>query len=84
MKPLTVEEIRTLPQGTEVVVTWAGGNGPHTYTIDHQNGGVYARTEMDEMFNLPPDRHRDLLHFIGDAPPFTVVRLAAAAPAASA
>lgn len=32
-EPLTAEQIRLLPDGTEVVVTWAGGNGPHAYRI---------------------------------------------------
>lgn len=27
-EPLTVEQIRALPDGAEVVITWAGGNGP--------------------------------------------------------
>ena len=31
--PLTVEQIRELPDGAEVVITWDGGNGPHPYRI---------------------------------------------------
>lgn len=31
--PLTVKEILELTDGTEVVVTWDGGNGPHQYTV---------------------------------------------------
>lgn len=31
--PLTVEEIKALPEGTEVVVTWSGGNGPWPYRV---------------------------------------------------
>jgi len=30
---LTVAEILTLKQGEEIVVTWSGGNGPHTYKV---------------------------------------------------
>ena len=32
-EPLTAEQIRELPDGTEVVITWCGGNGPHPYRI---------------------------------------------------
>lgn len=31
--PLTVQQIRELPDGAEVVITWDGGNGPHPYRI---------------------------------------------------
>jgi hypothetical protein len=31
--PLTVEQIRALPDGAEVVITWDGGNGPWPYRI---------------------------------------------------
>jgi hypothetical protein len=31
--PLTVQQIRNLPDGAEVVITWSGGNGPHPYRI---------------------------------------------------
>ncbi|MGC4886675.1 hypothetical protein [Micromonospora sp. DT227] len=32
-EPLTVQQIRELPDGAEVVITWDGGNGPHPYRI---------------------------------------------------
>lgn len=32
-EPLTVEQIRELPDGAEVVITWSGGNGPWPYRI---------------------------------------------------
>lgn len=32
-KPLSVDQIRALPEGAEVVVTWSGGNGPHLYRV---------------------------------------------------
>ena len=32
-EPLTAEQIRELPDGAEVVITWCGGNGPHPYRI---------------------------------------------------
>ncbi|WP_047892578.1 hypothetical protein [Micromonospora sp. RV43] len=31
--PLTVQQIRELPDGAEVVITWDGGNGPHPYRV---------------------------------------------------
>lgn len=31
--PLNVQQIRELPDGAEVVITWDGGNGPHPYRI---------------------------------------------------
>lgn len=31
--PLTLEEIKGLEEGTEVVCTWSGGNGPHHYRV---------------------------------------------------
>lgn len=31
--PLTVQQIRELPDGAEVVITWDGGNGPAPYRI---------------------------------------------------
>jgi hypothetical protein len=27
--PLTEQEVEQLPQGTEIVIVWSGGNGPH-------------------------------------------------------
>lgn len=32
---LTEEQVAELPEGTRVVITWSGGNGPHTYEV-HQ------------------------------------------------
>ena len=32
-EPLTAGQIRELPDGAEVVITWCGGNGPHPYRI---------------------------------------------------
>jgi len=30
---LTQEEADVLPDGTEIIATWSGGNGPHRYTV---------------------------------------------------
>ena len=62
---LTQDEVDALPEGTEVVVTWSGGNGPHTYRIVHVNGEVCT----DNVY-------RDRLDFVGEKQPFTQVRLA--------
>lgn len=37
-KTLTQEEVDALPAGTEVVITWRGGNGPHEYAIHKRKG----------------------------------------------
>lgn len=39
---LTREEVIALPDGTPVVITWPGGNGPHTYYIKHDKDCVWA------------------------------------------
>lgn len=33
MKLLSQKEVDNLPEGTKVIITWSGGNGPHEYTI---------------------------------------------------
>lgn len=55
MKRLTQEECNELPEGTEVVVTWSGGNGPHEYRIYGHFGG-YA--QVDNIYH-------DELDFVG-------------------
>lgn len=47
--PLTAQQIRELPDGAEVVITWSGGNGPAPYRILADSAGV-RRVE-----NLYPD-----------------------------
>jgi hypothetical protein len=42
--PLTCEQIRELPDGAEVVITWDGGNGPHPYRVLVDTQG-YRRAE---------------------------------------
>jgi hypothetical protein len=32
-EPLTAEEVDQLPDGTSIIVTWSGGNGPHRYVL---------------------------------------------------
>lgn len=40
MEYLSQEEVEALPDNTEVIVTWSGGNGPHKYIITHQVRGT--------------------------------------------
>jgi len=46
-EPLTAEEVEALPHGTEVVIIWSGGNGPHHYWIWRLGRHVYARSESE-------------------------------------
>ncbi len=37
-KLLTQNEVDNLPEGTKVIITWTGGNGPHEYMIHKRKG----------------------------------------------
>lgn len=51
---LTVDEIGALPEGTQVAVTWNGGNGPWRYRIAHNRGVVCVDTPgHDELLLWP-------------------------------
>lgn len=39
---LAMEELRRLPDGSEVMVTWSGGNGPHRYVLRWHYGTPWA------------------------------------------
>ena len=39
---LTEEQVADLPDGTEVEITWSGGNGPHRYVIQQDERGTWA------------------------------------------
>jgi hypothetical protein len=67
---LSAEDIATLPVGTELEITWSGGNGPHTYTLSFWYGIPWARTDEDRYV----DANRFLLDSIGPSP-LTEVRL---------
>lgn len=41
-KLLTQDEVHLLPDGTEVIITWGGGNGPHHYLIEQGEEFTYA------------------------------------------
>lgn len=74
---LTEQQIAELPEGTRVVVTWSGGNGPHTYSVHQCRDRTYVwndRYQTDEQRQRA--KHYNPLSFIGDGPPFTTVDLA--------
>jgi len=64
---LSQEEVNLLSEGTEVIVTWTGGNGPHLYTVwvDH-DGNRLAGTTSNALLSEPliAARHR-VLDFVG-------------------
>ncbi len=64
---LTEKELKDLPEGCLVAVTWSGGNGPHFYTVHHWKGSVYAVTERDNLANPNQWMHREL-ETIGEKP----------------
>jgi len=66
---LTQEEVDALPEGTEVVITWSGGNGPHRYTISKYQGASYTTITAS---GVSHPGHR--IDFVGPKP-LTVVRL---------
>lgn len=42
-EPLTESEVRALDEGTPIIVTWSGGNGPHRYIFTKdEHGEPYA------------------------------------------
>lgn len=52
--PLTVEQIKALKPGTPIVVTWAGGNGPHEYRTVEATGTVCVdNPHRDPLLNFP-------------------------------
>lgn len=61
---LSQEEVEELPEGTKVVITWSGGNGPHQYVIARhpKTGYTYAALNDD-----PSDRLRfhNPIDFVG-------------------
>lgn len=67
---LSEQEVAQLPEGTRVVVTWSGGNGPHIYSVHQCRGETYVWDGENERM-----RHYNRLSFIGDEPPFTTVDL---------
>lgn len=61
---LTRAEVEALPEGTRVVVTWSGGNGPHVYRITRRLGDVSVDTD--------PPSYAHSLGYVGEKPSTTV------------
>ena len=49
-KSLTQKEVNMLVDGTKVMVTWSGGNGPHTYILRHRFGMPCAYHPREPVF----------------------------------
>jgi len=67
-EPLTAEEVASLAHGTEVVIIWSGGNGPHHYWIWRTPDGMaYARSDSeDEGEFLRLSLWKDPISFVGN------------------
>lgn len=52
--PLTMAQLKELREGTAIIVTWSGGNGPHEYTLTFDHYGYpYAWSKH----GVPSDEH---------------------------
>jgi len=72
MEYLTQKQVDELAAGTEILITWSGGNGPHRYIITKR-----AEQSYSTFIDTEKKRHiGERLDFVGNAPPFTMVRLA--------
>lgn len=72
------DEIKTLPEGTLLIIIWSGGNGPHEYVLTFFKGIPYAM--IDDKYHLTQQQRivqsGNLDYFIGNKAPFTMVRKA--------
>lgn len=56
MSTLSEQDLRQLPEGTRILVTWSGGNGPHVYVLRFDAWGApFAETDFAHGGNV---RHR--------------------------
>lgn len=74
--PLTEDELLALADGTEIVITWSGGNGPHRGIVFVERGQPYYVPRHEDPHG--PLRHYNPITFVGPASPFTRVWLAEA------
>ena len=58
-RKLTQPELELLPDETEIVVTWSGGNGPHRYVWRVQNGVGCAYTIGEQSMLVGHPRAQD-------------------------
>jgi hypothetical protein len=71
--PLSTSEIRSLPEGARVIVTWSEGNdGPHEYCVHWRRGEPYAQTD-EERGQGRVDLEKWLTYYVGARRPFTRV-----------
>jgi hypothetical protein len=65
-KLLTQEQVDELEEGTWVLITWSGGNGPHNYRITVDNNGNRYACGAD-YFDTPEDplRFYNPIDFVG-------------------
>lgn len=59
---LTMGEVEKLSNGTKVIITWSGGNGPHKYTIQRDKYGTMIAQMLGEK-HLYPKNHT--IDFVG-------------------
>jgi hypothetical protein len=55
-KLLSQQQVNELPDGTRVVITWTGGNGPHIYTTRNWYGWSiteFGGTVIDRVGEYP-------------------------------
>ncbi len=45
---LTPAQVAALPDGTAVMIKWAGGNGPHRYYLRHWQGRLFGAVTMGD------------------------------------
>lgn len=60
---LTEEQVAELPEGAKVVITWSGGNGPHTYEIHQCAGQTYAWSS--DLYLAERLKHYNPITFVG-------------------
>jgi hypothetical protein len=72
---LTLDEIKALDEGTEVECVWSGGNGPHRYLVVFDGRGEPYLLSKHVDPDGPMRFYNPVGDFLGDEPPFTVIRL---------
>lgn len=75
-EPLTNPEIKALPEGAAIEIVWSGGNGPHQGRVvfDHRGEPYYVPEQEFPKGPEGPMWFYNPITFVGEAPPFTVVR----------
>ena len=71
VKYFTQEEVNNLPDGTKVMITWSGGNGPWEYIIRQTEHGVYVEDTVTKKINYGSG----IVNFVGNGKIHTKVWL---------